>query len=194
MLALGEPIDSSRYPCRSGWRDAREYRNGWHEGLDFPCPVGRPVFAVDAGKVEISSLSTGVEGQWMRIRHAWGVSRYMHLSERQRFAGMRVNVGDVIGLSGASGIKVSAAHLHFDLALNPAYLAEYVKRFGTPRGGFGKVRGDVTSVPAEPLVPCRLDDKVKTRAEENLVETYRPDLGGVLVAVGFDVATKGGIL
>ena len=137
----------------SGWGRPRPARNGVHEGLDIRATVGTPVFAVEAGVV--GKIATGASaGLFMTVAHGFGfTSRYMHLSETLVPAGARVRKGQLIALSGATGIKRSAAHLHFDMMLRPELIPQYIAVFGAPRTGFGRTRTEGTAVPSEPLIP-----------------------------------------
>ena len=194
------PVVDPKFPARSGWGEDRSYRGGTHEGLDFATPVGSPVFALAAGKVIRSERSAGVEGEWIVLVHAWGVSRYMHLERRLASkVGATVIAGQPIALSGATGIKQSAAHLHFDLAVFTGLEPDYAKRYGVPRGGFGKVRRypggkDAVSVPAEPIVPASLADRVLANARDRGVALRSGSWDSVAVGVLAELATKGGLV
>ncbi|MEQ9461673.1 MAG: serine hydrolase [Phycisphaeraceae bacterium] len=88
--------------------------------IDFEMPGGTEVRAAAAGRVMTSQDRTGNDGygQYVVIDHGHGVTTiYAHLSER-RFGEVsygepevRVEAGEVIGLSGDSG--TSWPHLHF---------------------------------------------------------------------------------
>jgi murein DD-endopeptidase MepM/ murein hydrolase activator NlpD len=138
----------------SGWGRPRPARGGVHEGIDMRAAIGTPVFAVEDGIV--SQVTTGeFAGRFVSVQHNAGwTSRYMHLSRENVREGQQVSRGDLIALSGDTGIQRSAPHLHFDLLLREDLLRDYVDKFGQPRSGFGTRRGDSVGVPAEPLIPA----------------------------------------
>ncbi len=197
MFSAG-PVVDPRFPVSSGWGESRAYRNGWHEGLDFATPVGSPVFALTAGTVLLSQHSAGVEGEWLVLDHGWGVSRYMHLERRLVEKGQTVIPTQPIGFSGSSGIQRSAAHLHFDLAIRAGHVSAYERAYGVPKGGYGKTRSygghDVVSVPAEPIVPASLSDRVLTGAKERRVALRTGTWDSVGIGVMAELATKGGLI
>ncbi|MDR2444448.1 MAG: M23 family metallopeptidase [Spirochaetaceae bacterium] len=102
-----------------GARRVYRYSNGRsdtavHAGIDYGVPVGTPVKACGAGRV---ALARGriVTGNSVVIEHLPGVySIYYHLDriivEEYAF----VNEGDVIGLSGMTGLA-TGPHLHWEL-------------------------------------------------------------------------------
>lgn len=200
MFSVGPvgPVVDPRFPARSGWGDERAYRKGWHEGLDFATPIGSPVFALAAGTVILSARSSGVEGEWIVLEHAWGVSRYMHLESRYVKVGQRVIMTQPIGLSGASGIQRSEAHLHFDLGVRAPLAVAYAERYGTPTIGPGKTRTyaghAVVSVPAEPIVPASLSDRVLANARTRKVALRGGAFDSIAIGVVADLATKGGLI
>jgi murein DD-endopeptidase MepM/ murein hydrolase activator NlpD len=156
----------------SGWGDDRSYRGGWHEGLDFGCPTGTPVRAIASGKVIVASVTNNFEGTWIQLAHTgdaegWS-SRYMHLSKLLVKAGNTVSKGQVIGLSGRTGITNSNAHLHFDLAINDPRVYPFPK----PTTGWGKDHRGYIAVPAEPLVPANYPAKILARAANVGVRVY----------------------
>jgi murein DD-endopeptidase MepM/ murein hydrolase activator NlpD len=58
-----------------------------------------------------------LEGKTIIIDHGFGLfSIYMHLSEMRASVGDRVQVGEVIGLVGATG-RVTGPHLHWGIKL-----------------------------------------------------------------------------
>jgi len=197
------PVIDPRFPAASGWgaaRPATDQNHGahTHEGLDYPAPVGSPVFAGAAGVVLLSYLSQTVEGEWIVLEHPFGVTRYMHLERRLVVKGQTVIPAQPIGLSGKSGIKSSGPHLHFDFAIRSSLLPAYVRAFGTPRGGFGKVRTygahEVTSVPAEPVCIANLSDRVLASAKDRGVALRSGGWDSIGVAVLAELATKGGFV
>ena len=85
-----------------------------HDGVDYEVPEGTPVLAVDAGVVIESGW--GDFGKTVVIEHAWGRSIYGHLSEVHPPPGQEVQKGEIIGLSGNTGLS-TGPHLHLALKL-----------------------------------------------------------------------------
>jgi len=184
----------------SGWGDPRPYRGEGekHEGLDFRASVGTPIFAVGDGKVVTSKNALpDPAGDIIAIQHDNGIlSRYLHLSVRQVKVGDIVRAGQQIAESGASGIKQSAAHLHFDLKIKPDRLSEYTGRFGIPVGGFPSKQFGFIPIPAEPLVPVdQWRPGVRERAVQNNIpiftETGIGVVGYALILGGLYYVLKG---
>lgn len=86
-----------------------------HNGQDFRVPIGTEVFATGDGIVVESGYSTGGFGNYVVIDHDYGLSTlYGHLSQIKVSKGMNVKRGDLIGLSGDSGLS-SGPHLHYQV-------------------------------------------------------------------------------
>lgn len=89
-----------------------------HNGLDFGCPVGTPVVAVDDGTVaEVADDPKGY-GLYIKLKHVWGESLYAHLSRRVVVAGGTITRGALLGLSGNTG-NSTGPHLHFAVRFKP---------------------------------------------------------------------------
>jgi hypothetical protein len=90
-----------------------------HEGLDIACDVGTPVYATADGVVELAGRTSGGYGRMVIINHGYGYKTlYAHLSSTINVKrGDRVTRGDVIALSGRSGL-VTGPHLHYEVILN----------------------------------------------------------------------------
>lgn len=160
-----EPLE--RALAVSGWGRPRDHRDGTHEGLDFPAPTGTPVAAIASGIV--TAVKTGTyAGLFVVVNHGDGwTSRSMHLSEALVRPGDVVRQGQTIGRVGSTGVQSSGPHLHLDLLLDPALLAAYAARFGTPAGGFGTRRAEGVNVPLEPVLPVRYAPAVVADARRN---------------------------
>ena len=90
---------------------------GYHEGTDFSVASGTPVYAPAAGVVMVAEPLI-VRGNAVVIDHGWGVySGYWHLSEFKVTPGQTVQQGDLIALSGNTGLS-TGAHLHWDMKVN----------------------------------------------------------------------------
>lgn len=87
-----------------------------HLGLDVAVPVGTPIKAAAAGQVTLAADDLYFTGGTVIIDHGAGVQTlYAHLSRLDVREGQRVQAGEVIALSGATG-RVTGPHLHFGLA------------------------------------------------------------------------------
>jgi murein DD-endopeptidase MepM/ murein hydrolase activator NlpD len=96
----------------------RSYGGGpmtsYHEGTDFAIGSGTPVYAPADGVVVIAE-PLAVRGNAVMIDHGWGLySGYWHLSEFKVTPGQTVKQGDLIALSGNTGLS-TGAHLHWDM-------------------------------------------------------------------------------
>lgn len=101
-----------------------------HSGVDLAAPIGTTVVAAGDGVV-IHSGPEGSFGNTVVIMHRDHlVTRYAHLSQTIIGKGEKVQRGQIIALSGNSGIS-TGAHLHFeirqnDITLNPEnFLSEF---------------------------------------------------------------------
>jgi len=130
----------------------REYRGGFHEGIDFPLAFGMPVAAAKAGTIiridsdytewsvdeQLAGEDAGFQlgytpeaildklrGRQVWIDHGYGVvTRYAHLQSVELFSvGSIVEQGTVIGRVGNSGTK-AGPHLHIEIRIGEGYLGD----------------------------------------------------------------------
>ncbi len=91
-------------------------KSGFHQGVDIACPEGTPVYSVIAGRV-VSARSSGVYGKCIVIQSGEMSTYYGHLSGYLVEEGDKVEQGQVIGLSGNTGVS-TGPHLHFEVRMN----------------------------------------------------------------------------
>lgn len=118
-----KPTNCTRITSTFGDRRIYQYSNGHksygnpHNGIDYGVPEGTEVHSCAAGKVVMAEerISTG----WsIVIEHLPGLySLYYHLSSMNVKEGDMVEAGDLIGLSGKTGLA-TGPHLHWEMRLN----------------------------------------------------------------------------
>ena len=95
-------------------------RRAWescHPGVDIGVPSGTPIRAAGSGVVQIAGWVGGY-GNYTCIGHGGGVSTcYGHQSQINVSVGQNVSQGQVIGISGCTGLCFGA-HLHFEVRVN----------------------------------------------------------------------------
>lgn len=98
----------------------------FHAGIDLEAPLLHPVRAAADGQVVFADWN-GAHGRQIELTHdAHWTTRYSHLQRLLVAPGMKVRRGEVIALSGQSGLS-TGPHLHFELrrdgdALDPEVL------------------------------------------------------------------------
>jgi murein DD-endopeptidase MepM/ murein hydrolase activator NlpD len=134
----------------------REYRAGWHEGIDFAADRGTPVRAAASGRVvrvdrefvdwDPAQLTAALEETLslgytpdetldrIRGRQVWidhgrhVVTRYAHLdSVAGLFVGQTITRGEVVGAVGSSGFEEGGPHLHFEIRVGDDYLGDWLE-------------------------------------------------------------------
>jgi murein DD-endopeptidase MepM/ murein hydrolase activator NlpD len=92
----------------------------FHSGIDIAAPTGASVATAGKGRVTYAGFLPGGWGLVVTIDHGSGVrSMYAHLSRVDVKVGQRVEVGQQLGLVGATG-DATGPHLHFELRLHGA--------------------------------------------------------------------------
>ena len=101
------------------------HRLRMHEGIDIVSNIGAPVHATGNGTVEFTGYDGGY-GLTIIINHGFGYRTiYGHLSKIKTKKGTKVSRGDIIALSGNSGLS-TGPHLHYEVEhegqkLNPSH-------------------------------------------------------------------------
>lgn len=89
-----------------------------HQGVDYTIPEGSRVFATADGVVSNVAARNSTSGQTVTIDHGYGYETlYGHLSRILVRKGQRVRRGDIIALSGDTGLSL-APHLHYEVRQN----------------------------------------------------------------------------
>ena len=89
-----------------------------HQGVDYAIPEGSRVFATADGTVKEVSLRNSTSGQTVVIDHGQGYETlYSHLGKINVRRGQTVRRGDIIALSGNTGLSL-APHLHYEVRCN----------------------------------------------------------------------------
>ena len=89
-----------------------------HQGVDYTIPEGSRVFATADGTVREVAQRNSTSGQTVVIDHGNGYeTSYNHLSKINVRKGQQVRRGDIIALSGDTGLSLSP-HLHYEVRYN----------------------------------------------------------------------------
>lgn len=89
-----------------------------HQGVDYVIPEGTRIFATGDGIVKELKGRNSTSGTTIVIDHGNGyTSSYSHLQSAKVECGDRVQRGDIIALSGNSGLSL-APHLHYEVRYN----------------------------------------------------------------------------
>ena len=154
-------ITSGFGPRNTGINGASKY----HQGIDIAVPIGNKVIASASGTVEAAGKSSSA-GNFVKINHGNGIKTiYMHNSNVMVFVGQKVNQGDVIALSGNTGIS-SGPHLHFGVEVNGTYV--------------------------DPLTYVNPNNPrpTGTMVDASSVEEWRPYIYDVFAELGFDATEE----
>lgn len=88
----------------------------FHEGLDFACPVGTPIYASGNGEVEIAESGESGYGICLNVNHRNGYkTKYAHLSKMAVRHGQEIKRGQLLGYSGNTGLS-TGPHLHYEVS------------------------------------------------------------------------------
>ncbi|MFN8395549.1 MAG: M23 family metallopeptidase [Bacteroidia bacterium] len=88
----------------------------FHEGLDFACPVGTPIYASGNGVVDIAESGENGYGICLNINHQNGYrTKYAHLSKIMVRNGQAIKRGQLLAYSGNTGLS-SGPHLHYEVS------------------------------------------------------------------------------
>jgi murein DD-endopeptidase MepM/ murein hydrolase activator NlpD len=105
-------------PITSPFCEQRSWES-CHPGIDIGVSAGTPIRAGGAGTVILAGPTSGY-GNYTCLDHGGGISTcYAHQSVIQVSVGQRVAQGQVIGLSGCTGLCFGD-HLHFEVRINGA--------------------------------------------------------------------------
>lgn len=89
-----------------------------HQGVDYTIPEGSSVFATADGKVRDVAMRNSTSGKTVVIDHGNGYeTSYSHLSEINVRKDQTVRRGDIIALSGDTGLSLTP-HLHYEVRNN----------------------------------------------------------------------------
>lgn len=110
--------DLKRTASGYGWRSDPIYRvQRFHQGMDFACDTGTPVYATGNGVVTYAKWQSGF-GNFIIIDHGYGyVTRYAHLNAINVKVGQKVVRGEEIGKVGSTG-KSTGPHLHYEVMVS----------------------------------------------------------------------------
>jgi len=119
--AFKAPVDASYSDVFGTQRKFNGAVLSIHQGLDYRVPTGTPVSAVNAGTVLLAQ-PLFFEGNCVVIDHGQGLlTLYLHLSRLLVKEGDRIERGQEIGVSGATG-RATGAHLHLAVRWRGEYL------------------------------------------------------------------------
>ncbi|MFI3285804.1 MAG: M23 family metallopeptidase [Rikenellaceae bacterium] len=88
-----------------------------HQGVDYTIPEGTRIFATADGVVK-SITANSTSGKVITIDHGNGyITSYKHISATKAGLGTKVKRGDIIALSGNTGLSITP-HLHYEVSYN----------------------------------------------------------------------------
>jgi len=112
-----KPVAGNKMQWPTQGHRITQYYNWKHSGLDVANEVGTPLYAADAGTVEISGWGNGY-GNQVLIDHGGGKkTRYGHASKLYVKAGDKVAKGETIAAMGSTGWS-TGSHLHFEVIID----------------------------------------------------------------------------
>jgi murein DD-endopeptidase MepM/ murein hydrolase activator NlpD len=119
---LANSAVTSRFAEHRTYRlEEKDISESRHYGFDLASTAQAPITA-SAGGVVVLAENLGIYGRCVVIDHGLGIaSLYGHLSSLKVEAGEKVESGQVLGRSGASGLA-GGDHLHFAILVGDSYV------------------------------------------------------------------------
>lgn len=115
------PIQSAMTSAFGNKRMFNGQLRSFHNGVDFRAPVGKPIYAANAGVVKLAK-PLFFSGNIIIVDHGTGIfSNYAHLSRIEVEHGQHIEKGQLMGYSGATG-RVNGPHLHWGIKINGIYI------------------------------------------------------------------------
>ena len=135
IVPNGSPLPDTKVTGSFGWRvHPVRKRREFHAGLDLRAKTRKPVWTTADGIVEFAGYhKRSGYGNLVIIDHGFGFKTYYgHLARVNVRTGDAVIKGDVIGISGNTGLS-TAPHLHYEVRfltrpVNPYWLMRWEKR------------------------------------------------------------------
>lgn len=141
-----------------------------HKGMDFACEMGTKIYATGDGTVlKVEEKFKGY-GKLLTIDHGNGfVTRYAQLSDFKVKEGDEVKKGDLVALSGNSGMS-TAPHLHYEVIKNGEHVdpIDYIKDYEVR-----KKRASASSKAYDEEVKRK---KSELRAQQEVLATKQSEL------------------
>jgi len=115
MIPTQSPVPAVGVGSGFGWRiDPFSGMSALHDGLDFPAPVGTPIFSA-AGGVVVGQEAHPQYGNLVEVDHGNDLlTRYAHLSRSLVRKGDIIKRGQKIAEVGNTG-RSTGPHLHFEV-------------------------------------------------------------------------------
>ena len=160
-----------------------------HTGVDIDADEGTPILAAGPGTVvsadwglfsEVPGNISDPYGQAVVVRHDFGYKGqplytiYAHMSKIVAVVGQHVEIGDVLGLVGDTGIT-TGPHLHFEVRLgdNTFYNTYNPELWMAPPQGWGILVGRLTDDEGDLLYQQRVDVRpMPSEVPLRTVKTY----------------------
>lgn len=123
-----------------------------HNGVDFACPTGTPVYACHDGVIQFSDIDS-VRSLTVTVDSTDGTLRtlYCHLSESKVKVGQQVKRGELIAISGNTGSFTTGPHLHLGCRPLPAQMDNGWNGAANPFNYFDGSYPDAESKPNLPV-------------------------------------------
>jgi murein DD-endopeptidase MepM/ murein hydrolase activator NlpD len=171
------------------------FENVVHTGIDIPTPVGTPVLAAGPGKVIWAGYGlymgnndrSDPYGLAVTILHDFSYQDdrlytvYAHLDRIDVVRGQVVETGEVIGLSGATGL-VTGPHLHFEVRMgkNDFFTTRNPELWLAPPQGWGVLVGRILTawgnyIPYQTVIVRSKNSGQKWEAKSYGLESVNPD-------------------
>ena len=118
LIPNGPPVKTGYLSSQYGYRlHPVSKKKAMHHGIDYAVNVGTPIYAPADGVIEVVRKSNKGSGNFLRVAHSFGfTSSYSHLSTFKVKRGDYVKKGQLIGLTGNSGLS-TGYHLHYEIRL-----------------------------------------------------------------------------
>jgi murein DD-endopeptidase MepM/ murein hydrolase activator NlpD len=143
------PLDDIKITSGYGWRvHPVTKQKKMHNGVDLRALEGTPIYVVDDGMVVASKYTNTGPGEYITVKHGGYFSFYCHLSQRRVVKGQKVKAGDIIGLTGNTGIS-TGPHLHFGLCTRYVASSIDISRWFNPEPHLMEVRMKLKTITAK---------------------------------------------
>jgi hypothetical protein len=120
-IVLGNPFLNITFPITQYFGENpwsyTQFGVAGHNGIDFGCPEGTPIYSVYPGTVTKIGYDPQGYGNYVRVTTDFGRVIYAHLRETVVRVNDKVTMGQIIGRSGNTGYS-SGPHLHLEVRKN----------------------------------------------------------------------------